>query len=784
MKNLLLSAILVIATLFASAQTYRAYETPQGKGYLSKSKDGKCVSVEYNGQEGTVQPEISFSNSGFSKEGDSIKDRTTNHLILYDKDYTLYNKDYHLGKLNANTFTISKKQRNVHQKKNLNTTIVPVTLHFDTIPMMIYIYNSDTTIHLLYMGSTTVNCELPAGVYDIFSLFAVPVPGLDYPVLAHVFYENVQIITTFDTTVYSTDAKNKVELATYNESGLLLTDDHLVARTDNYSIMFPENFREFMIGVSSEILNPIHYILVSNISNRYRIFTNRTLYSNEKKVYCLKNDMSEGLTKDTLLSNNYQNFVELRQHFQLSPEAKDTCWFVIDQLMCYLGGPIWGMNNAQEYIPYFRGDSVKIFLDNGVSNHTPNGVDFFVRPVLWEDHPNLNDPRLSRNQILSSWLILNEDRDIINIGLYYYLFEMPLQIINMFPFNTFSYNLGSSDVSSTLGAEAPITYCQNFNNIAGFMPNAIFSYYYSMGQYNETRRMDNRYSLLNIKHNGEVVYNDTLSKFTEPLQMNAPAMVEENITNENFMLAGMPGINQTKLTFDQHNTDCDPPTLSSLRIVNEEGHISNTLKNNETATLLFAAGDYRLTEDMWMYYKEGTTASFSYKNYISDNWINSPLTEIPDSFDSLYGKVYTASLSGILSQVTDSEYVDLKIELTDSTGNTMVQTWHPAFFVIKSGVGISETTLQNKANLNIYPNPVNNSSIISFTLPGSSNVKLSVYNISGQLINPLLDKKMDKGNHQINWTATDNSGKRLNSGIYLLKLETGNTVETTKVVVY
>jgi flagellar hook assembly protein FlgD len=103
--------------------------------------------------------------------------------------------------------------------------------------------------------------------------------------------------------------------------------------------------------------------------------------------------------------------------------------------------------------------------------------------------------------------------------------------------------------------------------------------------------------------------------------------------------------------------------------------------------------------------------------------------------------------------------------------------------VNNGGVGISEAGIQNGVNFNVYPNPATNSSIVSFILPVSSNVKLSVYNMSGQLVSTLLDKKMDKGNHQINWNTTNYSGEKLSPGIYLLKLETGSTIETTKLIV-
>ncbi|MCK5456298.1 MAG: T9SS type A sorting domain-containing protein, partial [Melioribacteraceae bacterium] len=50
---------------------------------------------------------------------------------------------------------------------------------------------------------------------------------------------------------------------------------------------------------------------------------------------------------------------------------------------------------------------------------------------------------------------------------------------------------------------------------------------------------------------------------------------------------------------------------------------------------------------------------------------------------------------------------------------------------------------------NNYPNPFNPSTEISFSLDRSQVVKLSVYNLSGQLVSDLVDRQMDKGIHKV-----------------------------------
>lgn len=74
-----------------------------------------------------------------------------------------------------------------------------------------------------------------------------------------------------------------------------------------------------------------------------------------------------------------------------------------------------------------------------------------------------------------------------------------------------------------------------------------------------------------------------------------------------------------------------------------------------------------------------------------------------------------------------------------------------------------------------YPNPFNPITTISFYLPESSQVRLSVYNIVGQPVATLIQGSLSAGRKTVEWDATD-----MPSGMYLYKLEVGNRVMTRK----
>ena len=83
-----------------------------------------------------------------------------------------------------------------------------------------------------------------------------------------------------------------------------------------------------------------------------------------------------------------------------------------------------------------------------------------------------------------------------------------------------------------------------------------------------------------------------------------------------------------------------------------------------------------------------------------------------------------------------------------------------------------------------YPNPFSASgaTVISFQLPVISNVKLSIYNLNGQLVHTLFDGEQSAGRYTVAWDGTNASGDRVVSGLYLVRMEAGNFVAVRKMI--
>lgn len=81
---------------------------------------------------------------------------------------------------------------------------------------------------------------------------------------------------------------------------------------------------------------------------------------------------------------------------------------------------------------------------------------------------------------------------------------------------------------------------------------------------------------------------------------------------------------------------------------------------------------------------------------------------------------------------------------------------------------------------NNYPNPFNPSTKIKFDIPASinnSNVKLSVFDMSGKEVSTLVNGQLNPGSYEFEFSA-----KNLSSGIYFYRLSTDYFVDTKKMI--
>ena len=116
-------------------------------------------------------------------------------------------------------------------------------------------------------------------------------------------------------------------------------------------------------------------------------------------------------------------------------------------------------------------------------------------------------------------------------------------------------------------------------------------------------------------------------------------------------------------------------------------------------------------------------------------------------------------------------------ELFNDCGNDEeVSTWQAAGAAKPSSDEAGTLPKEFSLSQN-YPNPFNPECNIDYAIPTDCHVRLSVYNILGQMVTSLAMGRYEAGYHSVQWDAGSAA-----SGVYLYRLETADFVKTNKMV--
>jgi hypothetical protein len=104
---------------------------------------------------------------------------------------------------------------------------------------------------------------------------------------------------------------------------------------------------------------------------------------------------------------------------------------------------------------------------------------------------------------------------------------------------------------------------------------------------------------------------------------------------------------------------------------------------------------------------------------------------------------------------------------------------HEILNATKSGfaelIGIPEN-INSNLKLKTWPNPFSTAINISFELENSTNVNIEIFDITGKIVDQVINQKIAKGNQFINWQP------KLSQGIFFVKIMTDKRIEIMKIV--
>lgn len=81
-----------------------------------------------------------------------------------------------------------------------------------------------------------------------------------------------------------------------------------------------------------------------------------------------------------------------------------------------------------------------------------------------------------------------------------------------------------------------------------------------------------------------------------------------------------------------------------------------------------------------------------------------------------------------------------------------------------------------------YPNPFNPTTRLKYGLPEGARVRVSIFNVLGQLVTVLVDKEQAAGFYEVTWQAQSDMGLRLPSGLYFYRIDAGDFSDTRSMI--
>ncbi len=185
------------------------------------------------------------------------------------------------------------------------------------------------------------------------------------------------------------------------------------------------------------------------------------------------------------------------------------------------------------------------------------------------------------------------------------------------------------------------------------------------------------------------------------------------------------------------------------------------------------------------YYVIGDS-SFHARNYQTENgsdleyetdpehqvllWEFDDENSIPTSMDDYFAATDTLLFS--------SGQINSQNELIEILPHSVLQVLKSNTVSINNAIEPGQYSIKN-----IYPNPFNPSTTISFSLPIRSQVELTIYNILGEKIVTLESKIFETGSHQTIWNGNNNNGSNVGSGIYFFKMKSENFQQVKKLTI-
>ena len=198
--------------------------------------------------------------------------------------------------------------------------------------------------------------------------------------------------------------------------------------------------------------------------------------------------------------------------------------------------------------------------------------------------------------------------------------------------------------------------------------------------------------------------------------------------------------------------EMDAPILPPVNVIksDENGDVQLSWKANSDPDI----------EGYKIYF--GPTTGYSFENVVDVGNVTSYTVPVESIFDTIALTAYDSDADGVNDQLEGHESWFTLAESENTTAVDDNRIGVPAEF------GMDQN----------YPNPFNPQTTITYQLPRSGFVNISVYNVTGQMVKTLVNDDKNAGYHSVVWNAAG-----IGSGVYFYRIVTEEYTSARKCMI-
>lgn len=221
------------------------------------------------------------------------------------------------------------------------------------------------------------------------------------------------------------------------------------------------------------------------------------------------------------------------------------------------------------------------------------------------------------------------------------------------------------------------------------------------------------------------------------------------------------------------DTTNSAPTMPQAIEPQDNSLVTMTQPTEESITFHWHAATDVDGDPVRYIFQLDTTATFAHPNVLFErDYADTTLDIAGSKLDSLittpgdtvqlYWRVFASDYSDI------SHVQTMSLKLTTDTTGTGTQNERPA-------LPVAFNLSQN------YPNPFNPSTTVSYDVPHTGYVNITVYDMLGNVVKTLVHSAQTPGHYTIRWNGLNNNGQNVASGIYFIQMRSSDFLATRKI---